>query len=316
VQRYAELLSPAIEAGARRAGWSIGEYAPGRSSALDRLREWVHLGGKDELFWTPCQRGSLLDGAQVITVHDCINVEHVYRHDWRVGAFKAIFDRVLERARVVVAISEATRNALLRCYSVDPKKLTVIRSPSDLPMAPAVPRQITAFPPFVLIVTNSLPHKNTLLACRAFAASRLPREGVSLCVVGALSIEARAVIDRANVRLVECAGVSDAELVALYRDCAFLFSPSLAEGHNLTIAEARCVGAPVLCSDIDVHREFFQDQAMFFNPTDVDSAVHAIETIWGEVGPCAERTPATFGRGIDVVAKDYLDLFRRAGECR
>lgn len=314
VQRYAELLLPGIREGIARARGVVETLAPGSSSIRDRGREWMYRTDGNEWLWTPCQRGSLLAHHQVITVHDCINIEHVHRDDWRIGPFMAIFNRILHRAQVVVAISEATRAAVLRCYRVDPEKVVVIRSPSDLPLASANRRPPELPLPFVLMVTNALPHKNTLLACRALAASRLPREGLSLCSVGTLSAEARQVCVQAGIRLVECQNIDDATLGALYRDCAFLFSPSLAEGHNLAIAEARCAGAPVLCSDIPVHREFFEGQVTFFDPTELDAAVQALESIWVAMGPQATRVPAVFGRGVDSVVADYLDLFGRLDE--
>jgi len=52
----------------------------------------------------------------------------------------------------------------------------------------------------------------------------------------------------------------------------------------------------------------------FFDPTELDAAVQALESIWVAMGPQATRVPAVFGRGVDSVVADYLDLFGRLDE--
>lgn len=317
VRRYFDRLAPPLLAGIRASGWQVDSFAPSASGLVDRLREWSYRTADAAVFWSPCQRGSLIADTQVVTVHDCINVEHVHARDWRVGAYKAIFSRVLARARRVVAISAATRDAILRNYDLDPRKLVVIRSASDLAVGqsevagtrPAAVRPAAVRTPFVLLVTNALPHKNTAFACRTFARSALPRAGVGLCIVGELAGEAREACRDGGITPTLCERIDDDALQALYRDCAFLWSPSLAEGHNLAIAEALCVGAPVLASDIPVHREFFDPYAQFFDPTDPDAAIADLDRLWQQHGPAAPRRPVSFGRGMHQVAAEYLALF-------
>lgn len=69
---------------------------PGRVETLDsggggaagRIRELLLRGRSDAILWTPCQRGPLRAHNHVITVHDCINVDYVYRHDWRLPIYR------------------------------------------------------------------------------------------------------------------------------------------------------------------------------------------------------------------------------------
>ena len=98
---------------------------------LERPRELLRRGRSDAIFWTPCQRGPLRVRNHVITVHDCINVEYVYRGDWRLPVYRRLFNQVLDGASVVVAISQATKAAILRNYRVDEAKIRVVRSGYD-----------------------------------------------------------------------------------------------------------------------------------------------------------------------------------------
>jgi hypothetical protein len=44
----------------------------------------------------------------------------------------------------------------------------------------------------------------------------------------------------------------------------------------LPAAEAASYGIPIALSDVDVHREFHEDYAYFFNPYSIKSIEHAI----------------------------------------
>lgn len=281
----------------------------GRSPIVDRARELLRRGRRDAVLWTPCQRGPLCAHHHVVTVHDCINVEFVHRDDWRLGAYRSLFNAILSGAERIVAISNATRDALLRNYRIDADRVTVIRS-GRTEFAPHIPvRPPTSGSPFVLMVTNALPHKNNVLACEAYARSRAAADGWPLHVVGALPEAAVERCDRHGVRLVRHAHVDDTALAALYDGCRFLLSPSLAEGHNLPISEALSRGANVLCSDIDVHREFYAGDVAFFDPARTDALVAALDEAFDRPGRWHPAAPAATRRCFKNVADDYRHLF-------
>jgi glycosyltransferase involved in cell wall biosynthesis len=288
-----------------------------RWRALDRAAELLHPGRSDAVFWTPCQRGSLLARHHVVTVHDCINVEFVYRDDWRLPHFRRMFNQVLDNAEGVVAISNATRDAMLRHYRIDAAKITVIRSGCDVldgatAMALA-PDAVESGEPFVLMVTNALPHKNNLAACLAYANSRAVGDKVALRVVGQFPDAAREACLRAGVPLQLHTQVDDATLGAWYRQCRFLLSPSLAEGHNLPIAEALQLGANVLCSDIPVHREFYDGQVALFEPGRPGSLEAAIDAALLRPGRWFDAAVQVGRRSFRDVAAAYRGLFLSLG---
>jgi hypothetical protein len=90
-----------------------------------------------------------------------------------------------------------------------------------------------------------------------------------------------------------------------------LFSPTLAEGYNLPIAEAIASGGNVLCSDIDVHREFFEGRAAFFDPTSEDSMVEVLNAAVMKTGTCWYPGASSDRlRSFKDVADDYRAVFR------
>ena len=65
--------------------------------------------------------------------------------------------------------------------------------------------------------------------------------------------------------------LDDDELSILYHQALTLVHPSLYEGFNLPLVEGMSYGLPLIISDIPVHHEVTGDNALFFDPTSVDS---------------------------------------------
>jgi len=69
-------------------------------------------------------------------------------------------------------------------------------------------------------------------------------------------------------------------VLALIRLSAGLVNPSLFEGWSTTVEEAKAVGAPLLLSNISVHREQAERNALFFDPGDVRDIQDKLEKGW------------------------------------
>jgi glycosyltransferase involved in cell wall biosynthesis len=284
-----------------------------KPAALARAAELFQVGRRDAIYWSPTHRGPLWAHNHVVSLHDCINVEYTYRNDWRLPAFRRMFNMVLANARVVVALSRATKDAALRNYDVEESKIVVIPAGFDIlaqAAAVTVP-SVYAGPPFILMLTNSLPHKNALRACRAFANSNAPQQGYLLRVVGALPDGTLAACGHQAKKIEVHAHVADELLRSWYRNAEFLFSPSLAEGYNLPVAEAIAGGGNVLCSDLPVHREFFEGRAIFFDPSSDDAMTEALNAAVMKAGTCwCPGASSGRLRSFKDMADDYRAVFR------
>jgi glycosyltransferase involved in cell wall biosynthesis len=64
--------------------------------------------------------------------------------------------------------------------------------------------------------------------------------------------------------------LSENELAYMYNLATLFIYPSLYEGFGLPPMEAMACGAPVVLSDIPVHREIYNGSAHFCNPLDED----------------------------------------------
>jgi glycosyltransferase involved in cell wall biosynthesis len=74
--------------------------------------------------------------------------------------------------------------------------------------------------------------------------------------------------------------------VDLMRKAVALLQPSLFEGWNTSIEEARAIGRPVIASDIPVHREQRWAGMQLFSPDDADGLATSMQEVWqrGEGG--------------------------------
>jgi glycosyltransferase involved in cell wall biosynthesis len=67
-----------------------------------------------------------------------------------------------------------------------------------------------------------------------------------------------------------------AEVLALMAGCRALINPSLFEGWSTTVEEAKALGAPLVLSDLTVHREQAGESAVYFDPSSAASTAEAM----------------------------------------
>ncbi len=73
--------------------------------------------------------------------------------------------------------------------------------------------------------------------------------------------------------------VEEAVLNGLYKGAALFVAPSTGEGFDLPPLEAMQKEIPVICSDIDVHREVIRDGALFFKKSSAEELGNKIRSL-------------------------------------
>jgi glycosyltransferase involved in cell wall biosynthesis len=69
----------------------------------------------------------------------------------------------------------------------------------------------------------------------------------------------------------------------LLRASSAVLNPSLYEGWSTSVEEAKSIGAPLVISDLPVHREQRPHVAYFFDPLDPESIADALGSAWDEL---------------------------------
>jgi glycosyltransferase involved in cell wall biosynthesis len=186
------------------------------------------------------------------------------------------------RARRLIAVSQHTRDNVVRALRVAPEKVTVTYEAADPPgtVEPdnSVLERHGLDAPFFLYVGAAYPYKNLARLIDAFA--RLGRD-LKLVLAGdqedfGPALRGQAVEAGLAGRVVFPGRVSDAELAALYGGALAYVFVSLSEGFGLPGLEAMSAGLPVVAASAGSLPEIYGDAARYCDPRDVDSIADAL----------------------------------------
>jgi glycosyltransferase involved in cell wall biosynthesis len=206
--------------------------------------------------------------------------------------------RNIERASGVLCLTEHGRSRLLHHYPhFEAQRLAVVPHGVDRDRFCVQDPEQTARTagkygldrPFLIQLGSWFPHKNLELSIRAFALSRVRREGYRLAFVGggaseeyAARLAALAASEGVTEAIHWIEDVSGDDLPLLLAAAAALLQPSRYEGFALPLLEAMAVGLPGVVSDSS-----------------------CLPEVSGGIWPIAgQDDPATFAAGMDAMALD------------
>ena len=202
---------------------------------------------------------------------------------------------VLERADVVVAISDCTKDDVLRYTDVDEAKISVIYPGvgDGFLCAQVNPRDARRFrdkhklgDPYWLYVGRRESYKNFGNLVRAFVRVGAETGGHLLAVGGGDRLEPWqvdvVVRNRLERRVHVVSDVEDDEMRLAYSCAAGFVFPSLDEGFGIPLLEAMACGTPIIASDIPVFREVAGEAAIYFDPHDEEALADAMIRVLDE----------------------------------
>ena len=229
----------------------------------------------------------------VLTVHDLIYhlfpEHHKPLNYWFLNRAMPLF---VQRAKAVIAVSESTKQDLIRCYGVHSDKITVVHEAAAPHFCPASPGAIVSararygLPErFILTVGTIEPRKNLSRLLDALQRLRKKGDNARLVVVGSKGWLYEGFFHHLEELQLGDAVllpgyVPDADLPAVYSAARVFVLPSLYEGFGLSVLEAMACGTAVVCSRTSSLPEVGGDAARYFDPTDVEEMAEAIGALW------------------------------------
>lgn len=196
----------------------------------------------------------------VLACYDLIPTRHpaYFEGVHEPGRFDAYLADLAWCADEVVCISDHTRQDLQRFCTetgAPTPRLHTVRLGCDLPTPSTGPSVVPADRPFVLYVSTLERRKNHALLLRVWRALRQRLQPFRLVLVGMrgwgvdewmAELQADEALQQDVMVLHQ---LSDADLAALYRQCAFTVYPSWAEGWGLPVVESLAHGRLCLASN-------------------------------------------------------------------
>lgn len=231
----------------------------------------------------------------IVTIHDLIFFPHP---EWYskidVFIYKQKFFRTIKEADKIIAISECTKNDIIKYGNVEESKIEVIYQSYNSIFTQDISqeekqkvKQRYSLPEhFILNVGTIERRKNVLLAVKALKEIVLnnPLTEQHLVIVGRKTAYAKEVeqyIEQNNLtdRVHIINGVLFDELKVLYSLADLFVYPSIYEGFGIPIIEAIANRLPVVACTGSCLEEAGGEYSLYVDPTDVKAMVEAIQTL-------------------------------------
>jgi glycosyltransferase involved in cell wall biosynthesis len=242
--------------------------------------------------------------------------------------------RSLERAAIVMAVSEFTRGQAIEAFNLDAEKVVVV-PPVMRPLPPvsvarraALLRDLGLRGEFIVYPAAMYPHKNHAVLLKAFAEV-VKTHDVTLVLTGAVGAGAWGSAHSTKTELAELATrlgierrlrlpgyVTTEQLSALYGGAAMLAFPSRFEGFGFPVVEAMAAGCPVVVADATALPALVGDAGILVDPDDVSGWARAISGLLTTNNERKELADVGRERAALLAATDsaqqLVDVYRRA----
>ena len=218
-----------------------------------------------------------------ITIHDLAFFHHP---EWNSKLFSTWYNvlipRLAQRSTYIFTVSETIKSELVAHYHIPPSKIGITYNGVSSELQEYAGQSVHTKEKIILSVGTFSIRKNQQLLVNAYIQSGVKHTHQLVLIGDKNKVFAESGIDEAAIssnNIVVLQKVSGAELALLYSRAEVVVSLSEYEGFGIPILEGLFFGCKVLCSDIPVYRELFNDVASFCKPKDVAAVGVALEQL-------------------------------------
>ncbi|EKE15350.1 MAG: mannosyltransferase B-like protein, partial [uncultured bacterium] len=178
----------------------------------------------------------------------------------------------VKKARKIIAVSQTTKNDLIKFYQAPKEKIEVIYNGynnSQKLNSDVILKDIPKL--YFLYVGTLQPRKNLNTLLDAFCFLLKERQAYRLIIVGKKGwlwqdIFAKVADLKLNNKVIFMGYLTDNELSFLYKNASIFILPSFYEGFGIPILEAMSFNCPVIASNASSLPEIGGDACLYFNP--------------------------------------------------
>ncbi len=223
----------------------------------------------------------------VVTVHDLVRCCFGVVQETVMEKLLIKLDiRYIKRASHIIAVSQNTREDLIKYLKIPIDRITVIYPGVDHSIFRPYDTKVLD-EPYILYVGSERPRKNLGRLFEAFAELKTEFPGLKLVKAGDPGRYKRFREDA--MRKLDGLGItrdvifvdyaSELELAYYYSSAALLAYPSLYEGFGLPPLEAMACGCPVVTTNTSSLPEVVGEAGIMVNPYDTDSLAQAMRQV-------------------------------------
>ncbi|MFN7160710.1 MAG: glycosyltransferase family 4 protein [Candidatus Gracilibacteria bacterium] len=253
----------------------------------------------DVMHFTHFNNALLYFKKQTVTIHDLtlsfFPGKKMTKWYHRVAYFLSVWG-VTKKAYRIIAISENTKNDLIKVLRVPEKKITVVTEGAsqdfskitDKMRLSETKKRLGLSRPFFLYTGVWRDHKNLVGLIKAFHKLTLSKDfDADLVITGRhdpVYTEVKDTVQELHLEdRVKLVGmVSEGDLTALYSLATLYTFPSFYEGFGLTILEAFAAELPVACSNTSSLPEVGGDAVIYFDPYSIDDMAEKIGMLYDD----------------------------------
>jgi glycosyltransferase involved in cell wall biosynthesis len=245
----------------------------------------------------------------VLTIHDCVPLERFRQRPLRYALFWLLWYYLpIRRARVVVAVSDKTRQDLIRYVGRIAEKVVVIPNTVDPSFSPQ-PADFKISTPIILQI-GTIPHKNVPRLLDA-----LTGVACTLRIVGPLTPDLREKLRQNAIHYESYQNLDSASILKLYIESDLVTFVSTYEGFGMPIVEANAVGRAVLTSAILPMCDVAGEAAHLVDPTDTEAIRQGIQRLINDAPYRQQLVEAGYRNARrfapQMIAAHYLTQYQR-----
>ena len=271
-------------------------------------------------------------GKLVVIVHDVIPFLHPEWYTPTMGdRIRRHITSALDRADMVVTISDSSRGDILRLRAVAAERVRTIPGTvdpifdhaADLSGWESLKSRYGIKDRFILFVGMFEPRKNITGLCQAYGKlKKTMKSEHQLVLVGSkgwMYEDISEEISKGSPDDVIVTGyLPDEELALFYREADVFVYPSFYEGFGLPPLEAMACGTPVITSNSSSLPEVVGDAGIMVDPNDVDGLANAIYSVLSDANLRNEMSRKGLERAKlfseGRMAREMLRIFEEVGK--
>lgn len=254
----------------------------------------------------------------VVTIHDLIHEHYPQFYpfiDRKIYSWK--FKSACEKADVVVAISEATKQDIMDFYKIEDSKIKVIYQSCHPQFYTHTPLSILNknkhnLPKNYVLYVGTVNERKNLLGLVKSLQMVDNQLDIKLVVIGEggdyfKKVRNYVLENRMESRVLFLSNIPFSDFPNIYRGAKALVLPSFQEGFGIPIIEALWSGCPVITSEGGCFPEAGGPDSIYINPHDSEAIAHAIEQV---------MTDASLRERMILRGGEYVQKFheKRIGE--